>query len=66
MEHQKGATQTIPVQKMTDRNNVEKPVNDTKMKQMNIAAIVTGIIILTLIIGLGIFLIYQILTPSGE
>lgn len=66
MEHQKGATQTIPVQKMTDRNNVEKPVNDTKMKQMNIAAIVTGIIILTLIIGLGIFLIYQILTPSGD
>lgn len=66
MEHQKGATQTIPVQKMTDRNNVEKPVNDTKMKQMNIAAVVTGIIILTLIIGLGIFLIYQILTPSGD
>lgn len=66
MEHQKGATQTIPVQKMTNRNNVEKPVNDTKMKQMNIAAIVTGIIILTLIIGLGIFLIYQILTPSGD
>lgn len=66
MEHQKGATQTIPVQKMTDRNNSEKPVNDTKMKQMNIAAIVTGIIILTLIIGLGIFLIYQILTPSGD
>lgn len=66
MEHQKGATQTIPVQKMTDRNNVEKPVNDTKMKQMNIAAIVTGIIILTLIIGLGIFLIYQILTSSGD
>ncbi|MDE6149409.1 MAG: PASTA domain-containing protein [Ruminococcus sp.] len=66
MEHQKGATQTIPVQKPSVRNNIEKPVNDTKMKQMNIAAVVTGVIILTLIIGLGVFLIYQILTPGRE
>lgn len=66
MEHQKGATQTIPVQKPSNKNNSEKTVNETKMKKMNIAALVTGIIILALIIGLGFLLIYQILSPSDS
>lgn len=65
IEHQKGATQTIPVQKPTQKRNDEKSGNEKKISQVNVAAIVTGIIILSLIIGLGVFLVYQLLSPSG-
>lgn len=66
MEHQKGATQTIPIQRPVKNNNNERIVNKKKNRQMNVAALVTGIIILSLIIVLGVFLVYQLLSPPED
>lgn len=65
MEHQKGATQTIPIVKPSSSNQEELP-DTASQKKMNIATIVTGIIFLVLIVGLGIFLIYQILSSPDD
>ncbi|MGN0601393.1 MAG: PASTA domain-containing protein [Oscillospiraceae bacterium] len=64
MEHQKGATQTIPVQKPSDiRNNNQEEAPSSKI---NAGAVAAGIIILALIVGLGIFLVYQIVSGPED
>lgn len=66
MEHQKGATQTIPVVKPSHEQN-NRGQNDTQNKKTNAGIIVAGVIILALIIGLGTFLLYQIFAgPNGD
>lgn len=64
MEHQKGATQTIPIVKPDNKTSKELP--EESQKKMNVATIVTGVIFLVLIVGLGIFLIYQLLSSPDD
>ena len=61
MEHQKGATQTIPIVKPAPKKEDEQPE-----KKMNAGAIAAGIIILLLIVGLGIFLVYYIVSGTND
>ena len=62
-EHQKGATQTIPVIKPSNSGNNQ---TEKEEKKNNAGVIVAGIIILALILGLGIFLIYQLLFADAD
>lgn len=64
MEHQKGATQTIPVIKPTGHSN--SSIEKADDKKTNAGVITAGVIILALIVGLGVFLIYQILAGPKD
>ncbi len=72
MQHQKGATQTIPIQKaqmknQNDRvydNNYDENLDSTK--KMKPATLIAGIIVLALFLGLGIFLLSQLLFSSDN
>lgn len=64
MEHQKGATQTIPIQKVPQaKRSVNKSSTDEKQqaKKTTPAALAFGIILLVVFLGLGVFLLYQLL-----
>ena len=63
LEHQKGATQTIPIVKPTQKKAQTQPEVE---KKLNPGAIAAGIIILLLIVGLGIFLVYYIVSGSND
>ena len=63
MEHQKGATQTIPVLKPNNKTRNDK---DPEQPKANVGAIVAGIIIFALIIGLGVFFIYQMMSSQDD
>lgn len=69
MEHQKGATQTIPIQrdvqpkKKTVQSQKKKP---EPQKKSNPAAVALGVILLVLFLGLGVFLLYQLLAAPRK
>lgn len=63
MEHQKGATQTIPIVNPSNKNNAQQK---DEPKKLNTGAIVAGVIIFALIVGLGVFLVHQILSKNDD
>lgn len=71
IEHQKGATQTIPIQKTAQKpKRTQPPVNEKKAepaKKTSNAVMALSITLLVVFLALGVFLLYQLLgAPSAE
>lgn len=71
IEHQKGATQTIPIQKVNQRpKRTQTHVREKKAepeKKTSPAVMALGITMLVVFLALGVFLLYQLLgAPSAE
>lgn len=71
IEHQKGATQTIPIQKINQKSRSPSSSGAKKSeeqeKKTSPAVMVLGITILVVFLGLGVFLLYQLLgTPEAD
>lgn len=69
MEHQKGATQTIPIQRVPQKKtqstqNKKSSVN--AKKKNNTTAFVLAIVLMVSLLGLGIFLLYQLLAAPRK
>ncbi|MBR1384398.1 MAG: PASTA domain-containing protein [Ruminococcus sp.] len=67
MEHQKGATQTIPIQR--PKKSSSRPSSSKKSKKetkTSTGALIAAIILVVLFLGIGAFMLYQLLTPPDK
>lgn len=60
MEHEKGATQTIPIQHVPKKTNSNKKKNSDKKKKNNKGALILGWVVLASVLGLSIFLLVEL------
>lgn len=70
MEHQKGATQTIPIQRVPQKKPAHSPNKksggNNNKKKNNTTAFVLAIVLMAALLGLGVFLLYQLLAAPRK
>ncbi len=70
LEHQKGATQTIPIQRITDasehRPNTNKKKAAPAKAKTSSAAVAVAVIVIFAFLALGAFMLYQLLLPPDR
>lgn len=71
VEHQKGATQTIPIQKTPQKRQATAPIPRVQEpavveKKTSTATLVMGILLLILFLGVGFFLLYQLIASPRK
>ena len=72
LEHQKGATQTIPIQRIREEaeqsNQQRKKVSQkaSQNSKTSSAAVVIAVIVIVVFLGVGAFMLYQLLLPPDK
>ena len=68
LEHQKGATQTIPIQRINEaaEQNYQQKKKAPQKSSTSSAAVVIAVIVIFVFLGVGAYMLYQLLLPPDK